>query len=54
MESFIRDLEKTTGIQRSMFNIDSLWKENAPSYALGSLDDFLATVSRHVLKQRRC
>jgi hypothetical protein len=46
MESFIRDFEKATGIQRTSFNVDSLWKEKAPAQALESLDDFLDTVRK--------
>jgi hypothetical protein len=46
MDSFIKDLERALGIERTRFDIDSLWKENAPTNALKPIDDFLATVSR--------
>lgn len=51
MESFIKDLEKLTGVQRTVFNIDSAWKEAAPSHELGSIDDFLSTVRKQILLQ---
>ena len=52
MESFIKDLEKTVGSQRKAFNIDSIWKKRAPSNALYSIHDFLATVSKRFIRKQ--
>lgn len=47
MESFVKDIERTLGTERAMFDIDNLWKEMVPLDKLKwkSIDDFLGTVS---------
>lgn len=43
---FISDLEKATGIQKTILDIAAMWEEHPPAGILKPLEEYINTVSK--------